>query len=153
MADREAQQNIYSYNEMSNKVEQADRSLRWGRRDEPTGEVESLRGRDAGRMGDRIISGKTRLSEVEAKLERAQKKRQKREQTGSHRGGDSVLATSGGQTILDMVSLTGYQPSTPGSRSAFEILLVRDLRMSPKKKLKLPRSISHFPPFSLVRHT
>jgi len=124
MADREAQQNIYSYNEMSSKVMQADRSARRGR-NEPTGEVESLRGReDVGRMGDRVVAtGKTtRSSEVEAKLERANKKRQKRE--GGKR--DSLLGASGGQTILDVGSLTGYQPSTPASQAAYENLLVRN---------------------------
>ena len=128
MADREAHQKGYSYHEMSNKVEQADRSVLRGRGSEPTGEVESLRGREQiGRMGDRIESGKTRPAEVEAKLEKAQKKRQKREQTSTRRGGDSILAASGGQTILDLGSLTGYQPSTPSSQAAFETLLVRIL--------------------------
>ena len=120
MADREAQQNIYSYHEMSSKVMQADRSAR--RRNEPTGEVEPIQ---EGRMGDRIVtSGKTRPSEVEAKMERAQKKRQKRDTTGGRRG-DSILGATGGQTILDLGSLTGYQPSTPGSQAAYENLLVR----------------------------
>ena len=128
MADREAQQKIYSYNEMSSKVMQADRSARRGR-NEPTGEVESLRGREnVGRMGDRVAlsGGKTgRPSEVEAKLERANKKRQKREATGGKR--ESLLGASGGQTILDLGSLTGYQPSTPASQAAYENLLVRSL--------------------------
>lgn len=127
MADREAQQNIYSYNEMSSKVVRADRSARRGR-NEPTGEVESLRGKDSGRMGDRIAaSTKTsRPSEVEAKMERANKKRQKREGRG---GGESLLGASGGQTILDLGSLMGYQPTTPSSQAAYENLLVRSKSM------------------------
>lgn len=78
-------------------------------------------------MGDRVAtSGKTsRSSEVEAKMERANKKRQKREG-----GGDvssqkkSMLGASGGQTILDLGSLTGYQPTTPAAQAAYENLLV-----------------------------
>ena len=128
MADREAQQSGYSYHEMSSKVQQADRSLLPRRRGEPTGEVESLRGRkDIGRMGDRIAeTSKTRPAEIEEKLERAQKKRQKREhgRTGASRRGENILAASGGQSILDLGSLTGYQPTTDSSRAAYETLLV-----------------------------
>lgn len=124
MADREAQQNIYSYNEMSSKVMQADRSARRAARNEPTGEVESLRAGAMGRMGDRIATSqkKSRAVEVEAKMERANKKRQKREGHGSKKS--SMLGASGGQTILDLGSLTGYQPSTPSSQAAYENLLV-----------------------------
>ena len=102
MADREAQQKLYAYSEMSNKVQQADRSSRrsrgFGSGADGTGEVESLRGRsDVGRMGDRIVgvgaaaaaagneaedgSGKKKLrpAELEEMMERANQKRRKRE--------------------------------------------------------------------------
>eukprot|EP00560_Eucampia_antarctica_P005478 CAMPEP_0197839932 /NCGR_PEP_ID=MMETSP1437-20131217/45030_1 /TAXON_ID=49252 ORGANISM="Eucampia antarctica, Strain CCMP1452" /NCGR_SAMPLE_ID=MMETSP1437 /ASSEMBLY_ACC=CAM_ASM_001096 /LENGTH=63 /DNA_ID=CAMNT_0043449407 /DNA_START=11 /DNA_END=199 /DNA_ORIENTATION=+ len=59
MAERDAINKRYAYGEMSNKVQQADRSLLRPRgSDEPTGEVESLwgRGKDIGRMGDRVVA-------------------------------------------------------------------------------------------------
>ena len=73
----------YSYHEMSNKVERADRSLLRSRAHEPTGEVETLRGRtDVGRMGDRLAGQKTaRSQELQDKV---QQKKQKR---GEHKGG------------------------------------------------------------------
>ena len=129
MADREDVQKMYSYTEMSNKVQQADRSAFRRRNREPTGEVESLRGRsDIGRMGDRVAQ--TEKTEFTSKIERARKKRQKREHSSSagaaaagSRSATNVLA-SGGQTILDLGDLTGYQPSTDGARAAYENLLV-----------------------------
>ncbi len=146
MADREAQQKLYAYGEMSNKVQQADRSSRRFRPEEGTGEVESLRNRsDIGRMGDRITSNSTttttattsddksskRSAEVEEIMERAKKKRQKREQasggTGTgkkRRAGESILMSSGGQSILDMGELDVYQPTHAGSRASYENLLV-----------------------------
>merc|ERR1712238_112673 len=58
MTDQNANLKGYSYQEMSSKVEQSDRSLLRSRAHEPTGEVESLRGRNKiGRMGDRVIGG------------------------------------------------------------------------------------------------
>lgn len=124
MAEREELQKRYAYHEMSNKVEQADRSQLRRRRGEPTGEVESLRGRnDVGRMGDRVA--KTEKKEFSSKIERARKKRQKREHPSSATGGkrENMLA-AGGQSILDMGNLTGYQPSTDSARAAYESLLV-----------------------------
>eukprot|EP00978_Attheya_sp_CCMP212_P008635 scaffold20299_cov53-Attheya_sp.AAC.1 len=138
MAERDAQQKLYAYGEMSNKVEQADRSQRRRRDGEGTGVVESLRGRtDAGRMGDRVSATQaasdtkqSRPAELVEKMERAQKKRTKREQmqkgsggTGSGRRGENILTSSGGQTILDLGTLTGYQPSNPSSRAAYERFL------------------------------
>jgi len=126
--------NRYSYHEMSNKVEKADPSARRRRRGEGTGEVESLRGRtDVGKMGDRVAQAEK--TEYTARVERARKKRQKREhnpdKTNSNAaagaGAANVLAaaTAGGQSILDLGDLTGYQPSTDGARAAYENLLVR----------------------------
>lgn len=145
MADREAQQKLYAYGEMSNKVQQADRSKRRIRADEGTGEVESLRSRnDVGKMGDRISSTATTTStggddgsskrpvELQEIMERANKKRQKREQVSGgggagkkRRSGESILMSSGGQSILDMGELNGYQPTHAGSRASYENLLVR----------------------------
>ena len=150
MADREAQQKLYAYGEMSNKVQQANRSQRRIRAEEGTGEVESWRNRtDIGRMGDRIATntngpdgsdsikgkGTRRPAEVEEMMERAKKKRQKREQTAGgvgggngggkkRRTGESILMSSGGQTILDMGELSGYQPTHAASRASYENLLV-----------------------------
>ena len=109
----------YSYNEMSNKVQQADRSMLRGRASEPTGEVVSLRGRsDVGRMGDRVDQkDKARPSEVQ----NAQRKKQKKDPAEKK---ESVVSASGGQTILDFDNLTGYQPSTQQARAAYEALLV-----------------------------
>jgi pre-mRNA-splicing helicase BRR2 len=144
MADREAQQKLYAYGEMSNKVQQADRSkLRRSNRD-GTGEVESLRGRnDVGRMGDKVSSEtvdgntdvknkkKERPVEFQAKLERATKKRKQREETmGSAAGAGAgnketnVVLSSGGRSILEMGALSGYQPTHAGSRASYESLLV-----------------------------
>ena len=114
--------NRYSYHEMSNKVEQADRSHLRRRRGEGTGEVESLRGRtDVGKMGDRVAQAEK--TEFTSRVERARKKRQKREDTNPRQAQANVLA--GGQSILDLGDLTGYQPSTDGARAAYENLLVR----------------------------
>lgn len=136
MAERDAIQKRYAYQEMSNKVEQADRSLLRSVRSEPTGEVESLRGRkDIGRMGDRVIATSTnkismnRPVELEEKMEKAKKRRKTQEDkeklgltsTRKHQQHrDTVLV---GQTILD-VNLTGYQPTNPTSRAAYESFLV-----------------------------
>eukprot|EP00592_Proboscia_alata_P006048 CAMPEP_0194352806 /NCGR_PEP_ID=MMETSP0174-20130528/1245_1 /TAXON_ID=216777 /ORGANISM="Proboscia alata, Strain PI-D3" /LENGTH=2344 /DNA_ID=CAMNT_0039121105 /DNA_START=159 /DNA_END=7193 /DNA_ORIENTATION=- len=132
MAEREAIQKRYAYQEMSNKVEQADRSKRSS--NEPTGEVESIWGRtDAGKMGDRISkavseskSKSSRSSELAAKMEKSQLKREKlltQNRGGITGGHESVSTFSGGQTILDLGSLTGYQPTKPKARSAYERLL------------------------------
>ena len=131
MAEREAQQKLYAYGEMSNKVQQADRSQLRSRAKEGTGEVESLRGRvDIGRMGDSIAisSEKKRSSELEEKIMRAKERARRSEQSrisGTHKKkGDSILKASGGQSILDLEDLSGYQPTHAGSRNSYEKLLV-----------------------------
>lgn len=147
MADREAQKKLYDYGEMSNKVQQADRSMRRIRAEEGTGEAESLRNRaNIGRMGDRLASStggrgdndgdnnatKRRSAEVEEIMQRANKKRQTREQASGSMGasgtkrktGENILMSSGGQSILDMGELNGYQPTHAGSRASYENLLV-----------------------------
>eukprot|EP00980_Cylindrotheca_fusiformis_P003134 scaffold721_cov131-Cylindrotheca_fusiformis.AAC.24 len=114
----------YSYHEMSNKVEKADRSLLRGRAHEPTGEVETLRGRtDIGRMGDRVAGEKeSRPLELQEKVSR---KRQKRGEHEEARVKDKVVVTSGGQTILDFDNLTGYQPTTQAAQAAYEAMLTK----------------------------
>lgn len=128
MAEREAQQKLYAYGEMSNKVQQADRSQLRSRTKEGTGEVESLRGRaDIGRMGDSIAisSEKKRSNELEEKIMRAKERVRKNEQSriSGKKKGDSILKASGGQSILDLEDLSGYQPTHGGSRNSYEKLL------------------------------
>lgn len=129
MTDQNANLKGYSYQEMSSKVEQADRSLLRSRAHEPTGEVESLRGRNKiGRMGDRVIGGErerekhTRPSEL---LRDQQKKKKAKKQQQQHVVADNIVTASGGQGILDLDNLTGYQPTTQMARAAYEALLVR----------------------------
>ena len=115
--------NRYSYNEMSNKVEQADRSHLRRRRGEGTGEVESLRGRsDVGKMGDRVAQAEK--TEFTSRVERARKKRQKHDHGDNKRQAQASIV-QGGQSILDLGDLTGYQPTTDGARAAYETILVR----------------------------
>lgn len=122
----------------------ADRRLIRARAHEPTGEVESLRGRtDIGRMGDRIESTATATESIGAAgqskrrpreiMETLQRKKQKLDQstnvpTHQQNRKESVALTSGGQTILDLDNLTGYQPTTPSARAAYETLLVSFIR-------------------------
>jgi pre-mRNA-splicing helicase BRR2 len=115
MAERDELQKRYAYHEMSNKVEQADRSQQRRNRGEPTGEVETLRGRtDLGRMGDRIVAKKPDVKPPP-------KKKAKRDQEQARR---QPMAVSG-DTILDMGTLTGYQPSTDQARAAYESILTQ----------------------------
>lgn len=147
MADREAQQKLYAYSEMSNKVQQADRSARRNRT-EGTGEVDTLRGRsDIGRMGDRILSRsevEKRPAELEEMMERAKKKRQTREQNHHGAKENILLSSGGGQSILDIGELNKYQPTHPGSRSSYESLLVSQKRILLKlTSFKTWHDISH----------
>jgi hypothetical protein len=138
MAEREALQKRYAYQEMSNKVEQADRSLLRNIRSEPTGEVESLRGRkDIGRMGDRAAAGaisatsatKLRPAELEEKIEKAKKRHTAKTAVQNDFSSSKAKKSQSdqhlliGQSILD-INLMGYQPTNPNSRIAYESLLV-----------------------------
>ena len=116
----------YSYHEMSNKVQQADRSLLRSRGNEPTGEVETLRGRtDIGRMGDRVAQQqKERPSELQERAKKKQKRGDPSSEGVARRPKESAVAASGGQTILDFDNLTGYQPTTQQARTAYESILV-----------------------------
>jgi len=135
MAERDELQKRYAYQEMSNKVQQADRSLLRSVRSEPTGEVETLWGRkDAGRMGDRISSlSSSRPADLEEKLRKkkaktdAQKRIKQESGASARRSGESILTESGGQTILDLGNLEGYQPSNSISREAYEHMLVSSM--------------------------
>ncbi len=127
MADQNANLKGYSYQEMSSKVERADRSLIRSRQHEPTGEVESLRGRtDAGRMGDRLAGGQKHARPSELLKDQQKKKKAKKKQpSDSVRRSENITMASGGQGILEMNNLTGYQPTTQTARAAYETILVR----------------------------
>jgi hypothetical protein len=146
MAENKHQQ--YSYHEMSNKVERADRSLLRSRAHEPTGEVESLRGKtDVGRMGDRLAGEKNaRSQDLHEKMQQKKQKRGDHINAEGRRTGtkDNVMISSGGQTILDFENLSGYQPTTQTARAAYEKILVRVwlFRVSP------PTETSFIAPFS-----
>lgn len=145
MADRDALRKGYAYHEMSNKIQQADRSQRRNR-NEGTGEAESLRNRsDIGKMGDRV-SGRgasDELVEMKKKTKSKSSKKQPRgggdgddvdefqqQQSSSMRKKQKLAAlTSGGASILDM-DISGYQPSTPAAMAAYEKMLVRSDRYS-----------------------
>lgn len=135
MADQNANLKGYSYQEMSSKVEQADRSLVRSRAHEPTGEVESLRGRsDVGRMGDRLAgSGGGQKHARPSELLRSQqkkkklKKHQQQPDDYQQRRSDNMAVISGGQSILGVDNLTGYQPTTQTARAAYETILVRTI--------------------------
>lgn len=103
----------------------ADRSLRRGRANEPTGEVETLRGRsDIGRMGDRVDAvgasdtPRTRRREFDGENQR-KKHKQDREQRPI-----TAAVTTAGKSIVDLDNVTGYEPTTLKSKKAFETLLV-----------------------------
>ena len=129
MAERDERQKQYSYAAMSSKVEQADRSSLRRNRGEPTGEVETLRGRqDIGRMGDRVVAGSTA---GKSKKEGGggdhpppQKKPKRGGETTATSRKKSGIAVSG-DTILDLGDNLGtaYQPSTDQARAGYERLL------------------------------
>lgn len=122
MAEREELQKQYAYHEMSSKVVQADRSVRRNR-GEPTGEVESIRGKDIGRMGDRIVHSKPKS---EADKPEGKKKAAKRSMQGGSASGKKktkLTAVNPGESIVDLGNLTAYQPTTEQARSAYEGML------------------------------
>ena len=141
MADQNANLKGYSYQEMSSKVEQADRSLLGSRSHEPTGEVESLRGRtNVGRMGDRLTGtgnegGQKHARPSELLRDQQKKKKTKKQQNQQtteadhnhhqRRRVDNIVVAGGGQSILDLDNLTGYQPTTQTAQAAYETILVR----------------------------
>lgn len=113
MAERDELQKRYAYHEMSNKVEQVDRSALRRNRGEPTGEVESLRGRgDVGRMGDRVAAKKPEMKAPPPK-------KQKLDDGKVYK---KPIAVSG-DTLLELGNLKGYQPITDQARAAYETIL------------------------------
>ena len=127
MSDQNANLKGYSYQEMSSKVERADRSLLRSRAHEPTGEVESLRGRtDVGRMGDRLSGGQKHARPSELLRDQQKKKKAKKQQASEDNQGrraDNIGISSVGQSILESDNLTGYQPTTQTARAAYETIL------------------------------
>jgi len=131
MADQNANLKGYSYQEMSSKVERADRSLIRSRAHEPTGEVESLRGRtDVGRMGDRLSGsggGQNHARPSELLRDQKKKKKSKKEQEPDYhntRRSDNVAVSNGSQSILELDNMTGYEPTTQIARAAYKTILV-----------------------------
>jgi len=124
MAEREDLRKRYAYHEMSNKVEQAER--RGIRRGEPTGEVESLRASnvqgDMPRMGDRLLDHRQQKAAAAAPSG-PPKKKTKRSSDNVDVKANRASVGGGGQTILDLGNLTGYQPSTEQAKLAFESML------------------------------
>jgi pre-mRNA-splicing helicase BRR2 len=122
MAERQEMQKKYAYSEMSNKVQQADRSGARRNRGEPTGEVNTLSGRtDIGRMGDRVAAGAV-AAVADTK---APKKVSKRKTAAAADGAlkrKKTLAVAG-ETILDLSNLAGYQPTTEQAAAAYEGIL------------------------------
>ena len=119
MAEREDLRKRYAYHEMSNKVEQAQR--RGVRRGEPTGEVESLRAWKDGerpRMGDRLLDHRQQKQAAPAVPPKKKAKR-----SAEDKGTAKESLSGGGQTILDLGNLTGYQPSTEQAKLAYESML------------------------------
>eukprot|EP00977_Amphora_coffeiformis_P011173 scaffold2671_cov167-Amphora_coffeaeformis.AAC.11 len=119
MADREDLQRQYAYHEMSNKVQKAERSR--GRHREPTGEVETLRGRTDFRMGDRVATAESHKKNKPDGPPKKKPKTATPSSSAAPSGGGLVV--SKGQSILDLGNLTGYQPKTEQAKAAYENLL------------------------------
>ncbi|KAL9617270.1 MAG: hypothetical protein Q9160_007951 [Pyrenula sp. 1 TL-2023] len=125
----------YKYSAMSNLVLQADRRFVTTRKDEVTGDPESLAGRinirdmggrtgreDGSKPRKKIASGpqdieRGSIREGEDVLEREQKKRKRGEQAQSSRGG-GVL--SGGDTLIEGLR---YRPRTPATTATYNLIL------------------------------
>ena len=122
MAEREALQKRYAYSEMSNKVQRASHR---GRSTDATGEVESLWNvlppETVGRMGDRVdnvTEKKERSAEVTEMMERAAKRRKKKNEDTQQRSQDIFNSSS----ILEE-SMKLYRPTNAISRAAHSSLL------------------------------
>jgi pre-mRNA-splicing helicase BRR2 len=121
MTDREELQKQYSYAAMSSKVEMS--TVR-RERGAPTGEVESLRGRnDIGRMGDRIVPPPP--PKKKAKISTSQPEEPVPKRSSSTATMHPTIAIAG-ETILDLghdLDHQSYRPSTEHARLAYEQLL------------------------------
>lgn len=110
MAEREELQKRYAYHEMSNKVESTRRSRPRG---EATGEVEGIQG---GRMGDRVAVANTEQPP------KAKKAKTSNTNTATRASTRPAIAVAG-ETILDIGSTGGYQPTQEHTRAAYEAVL------------------------------
>jgi pre-mRNA-splicing helicase BRR2 len=123
MAEEFQRSKLYEYRTNSNLVLEADRDHR--RRDEATGEVETLHGRiNSIKMGERVVSTKNpELTEKIEKLKRAQRSDalgendKKTKKSRMEIGGSNVLAAT-----EDLESIN-YKPRTRESRIAYEEIL------------------------------
>eukprot|EP01069_Polyplicarium_translucidae_P011294 Polyplicarium_translucidae@DN3792_c0_g1_i1.p1 len=86
---------------------------------EPTGEPESLAGRMAGQMGDRVLCEVPK--ELRARAD--QKRRQTADELSTGRTKRSRLDASAPRTVLDIADVAYYSPSTAQTRRAYEQLL------------------------------
>eukprot|EP01113_Clastostelium_recurvatum_P015961 TRINITY_DN1902_c1_g1_i1.p1 TRINITY_DN1902_c1_g1~~TRINITY_DN1902_c1_g1_i1.p1 ORF type:complete len:2154 (-),score=847.63 TRINITY_DN1902_c1_g1_i1:92-6553(-) len=116
MADEAARSTAYAYKTISNLVLQSERSRTSS---EPTGEVESLKGKLAGRMGDRVARERPR--ELDEKLDKMKKRKtdtkekEKSAPDRAKRGRDVLAAT-------DNLDLT-YRPKTKETKLAYDQIL------------------------------
>lgn len=117
MAEEFLRSRQYEYRMNSNLVLEAERDPR--RRDEATGEVESLYGRvDSIKMGDRL--GSSRSTELTDRIERL--KRQQTEHLSEERRPKRSRLEAGSVLAASEESM-GYRPRTRESRIAYEELL------------------------------
>jgi pre-mRNA-splicing helicase BRR2 len=128
MAEKFQQAKLYQYAANSNLVLEAEKT--GGRRkDEGTGEVETLQGKlGTTRMGDRIDRGKR--PELDDRIEKAKQKRVRSEADDEavkkKKKDNKVFVASKGSTVLteteDLDSIN-YRPKTRESRAAYEEIL------------------------------
>ncbi|RQM21724.1 hypothetical protein B5M09_001509 [Aphanomyces astaci] len=121
MAEEAARGRQYAYTNNSSLVLQADRDDRRRRKDEPTGEVESLAGKITYRMGDLA-------QRADAPKLKSSSKKRKQGDSGEGEGGGNVsvkkLFIGGHKNILKRTEESfSYIPSTDVSRAAYEELL------------------------------
>ena len=129
MAEDHARNRQYEYRANSNLVLQADRDKRAGA-NEPTGEVESLAGRMAYHMGDKVGTGAA-APELEEKKKKAQAKRDRTAKeaeasTVEKLKKQKVFVAGRGSNIMtetDELEAINYRPKTRESKQAYEGIL------------------------------
>lgn len=103
----------------------ADRSLRRGRANEPTGEVVTLRGRsDIGRMGDRVDADGASESQRTRRRDSDGSNQRKKQKHDVEKRPNLAAVTAVGRSIVDLDNVTGYVPSTLKSKKSYETMLV-----------------------------
>ena len=113
MADKVARFKQYEYRANSNLVLQAERT--GPRVIEPTGEVESLRGRLGGAMGDRVQYGRP-PEDMLAKMRKRAKENRKRE--------NQIIKKAQKETVLSAkIDQSVYKPKTRENRAVYENIL------------------------------